>query len=172
MSLKNDINSNELVVKILEEKDELTAFDCSVDDKLDLNSFIHSDAIRYQREKLGMTYLFLYNNVIVGFVTLAMSKIEAKWMPSVFRVKTEIKDYPALLIGQLATHNDYRTRKIGKNMCLWCLENAKRLSQQLGCRLVIVFTKGKLNEFYEKCGFQIIPKYQKREKKWMFIQVP
>ncbi|MGD0160685.1 MAG: GNAT family N-acetyltransferase [Candidatus Bathyarchaeia archaeon] len=160
------------MVKILEETDDLTSFDCSTNDTMELNLFIHSEAIPYQKEKLGITYLFLYNDLIVGFVTLAMSKIEAKWMPSVFRAKTEIKDYPALLVGQLATRNDYRKRKIGKTMCLWCLENAKQLSEKIGCRLVIVFTKGKLNEFYEKCGFQIIPKYQTKEKKWMFIQVP
>ena len=165
MSPENSIRSNELAVKILEETDNLTVFDCSKDDTLGLNEFIHSEAIQYQKEKLGITYLFSYNNLIVGFVTLAMSKIEAKWMPSVFRGKTEIKDYPALLIGQLATHNDYRSRKIGGIMCLWCLDNAKKLSEKLGCRLVIVFTKGTLNKFYEQCGLQVIPKYQNKEMK-------
>jgi N-acetylglutamate synthase-like GNAT family acetyltransferase len=56
-------------------------------------------------------------------------------------------------------------------MCLWCLENAKRFSKELGCRLVIVFTRGKLSDFYAKCGFQVIPKYEKKDKKWLFIQV-
>jgi len=127
---------------------------------------------QFQKENLGVTHLFLYNNQIVGFATLVMSQIEAKLAPYLFPVKIEIKYYPALLIGRLATHNDYRGRNVGKNICLWCVETAKQLSKTIGCRLVIVLTGGKPVLFYKKVGFEIFPKCEKKLRKWMYLQVP
>jgi len=172
MSPENSIASNELSVKILEESDDLTVFDCSQDDALEVNEFIHSEAIQYQKEKLGVTHLFLYENRVIGFATLAMSEIEIKEAPSLLSFKTEIRNYPALLIGQLAVHNNYRGRHVGRSICLFCLETAKRLSKEIGCKLVVVFTEEGHDGFYEKCGFQVISKYQNKKKKWMYIQVP
>jgi N-acetylglutamate synthase-like GNAT family acetyltransferase len=172
MLTENDIAPEELTEKILEEFDDLTAFDCSTDDPMKLDEFIHSEAIQFQKEKLGVTHLFLHNGQVVGFATLAMSEIEIKEAPHLLSFKTKIKDYPALQIGRLAVRNDYRDRHIGRIICLRCLEIAKGFSKELGCKLVLVFTEGKPVEFYRKCGFSVIPKYEGKEKKWMYIQVP
>ena len=172
MLTENDIAPDELAEKILEESDDLTAFDCSKDDSMKLGEFIHSEAIQFQKEKLGVTHLFLYKSQVVGFATLAMSELEIKEARYLLPIKITIKDYPALLIGRLAVHNDYRDRHVGRIICLRCLEIAKKLSSELGCKLVLVFTEGKPVEFYRRCGFSIIPKYEKKEKKWMYIQVP
>jgi predicted GNAT family N-acyltransferase len=172
MSTESDIAPDELAEKILEESDDLTAFDCSKDDSMKLGEFIHSEAIQFQKEKLGVTHLFLYKGQVVGFATLAMSELEIKEAPYRLPIKITIKDYPALLIGRLAVHNDYRDRHVGRIICLRCFEIAKKLSSELGCKLVLVFTEGKPVEFYRRCGFSIIPKYEKKEKKWMCIQVP
>lgn len=172
MSTENDIAPDELTEKILEESDDLTVFDCSRDDPMKLDEFIHSEALQYQKERLGVTHLFLHDGQVVGFATLAMSEIEIKEAPHLLPFRTKIKDYPALQIGRLAVSNDYRDRHIGRIICLRCLEIAKRFSKELGCKLVLVFTEGKPVEFYRKCGFTVISKYEKKEKKWMYIQVP
>ena len=168
---ENDITSTELAVKILEESDNLTAFNCDRNDTMELNVFIHSEAIQYQKEKLGITHLFLYDNHIIGFATLAMSDVEIKEAPSLLSFKPNIRDYPVLLIGRLAVHNDYRGRNVGKIICLFCLDTAKRISKEIGCKLVVVQTEENLVGFYEKCGFQLFPKH-KSKKKWMYVQVP
>jgi predicted GNAT family N-acyltransferase len=137
-----------------------------------LDEFIHSEAIQYQKEQLGVTHLFLFNGQVVGFATLAMSELEIKEAPYLIPFKVKIKDYPALLIGRLAVDNNFRDRHVGRIICLRCLEIAKELSIELGCKLVLVYTEGKPVEFYRKCGFGVIPKYEKKDKKWMFIKVP
>lgn len=172
MSGENDIRPEELKEKILEESDDLTAFDCSRDDTMKLGEFIHSEAIQYQKEQLGVTHLFLYNGQVVGFATLAMSELEIKEAPYLIPFMVKIRDYPAVLIGRLTVHNDFRDRHVGRLICLRCLKIAKKLSKQLGCKLVLVYTEGKPVEFYKKCGFAVISKYEKKDKKWMFIQVP
>jgi len=172
MLTENDIAPEELTEKILEESDDLTTFDCSTDDPMKLDEFIHLEANQFQKEKLGVTHLFSYDDQLVGFATLAMSEIEIKEAPHLLSLKTTIKHYPALQIGRLAVRNDYRDRHVGRIICLRCLEIAKRFSKEAGCKLVLVFTEGKPVEFYKKCGFSVISKYEKKEKKWMYIQVP
>jgi len=53
-------------------------FDCSLGDELGLNEFIHKEALQFQNENMGITYLFFFYDVIVGFATLSMSQIEIK----------------------------------------------------------------------------------------------
>ena len=172
MSTENEIAPREIATKVLEETDDLSTFACDKDDPMGLDEFIHKEAIQFQKEKLGVTHLFLYKGQVVGFATLAMSEIEVKEAQSLSSAGIEIKNFPALLIGRLAVHNNYRDRHVGRIICLWCLDIARELSREVGCRLVVVLTEGKPVEFYKKSGFAIIPKYKKKEKKWMYIQVP
>lgn len=171
MSSQTDIDFNELETKVLERSDDLSTFDSRADDVMGLNEFIHNEAMQYQEENLGVTHLFLYNEQIVGFATLAMSQIEVKLKPSILSFSATIKYYPVLLIGRLAVDNNFRGRNVGTNICLWCLGLAKELSKKVGCRFVVVLTEGKAVEFYKKCNFRIIPKHEKKERKLMYLQV-
>lgn len=173
MPISQKISPDELSYKRLEQTDNLSTFDCSKDDAMGLNEFIHEEAKQYQKERLGVTYLFHYKKQIVGFATLAMSQIEIKYAKRILPFPTTIKHYPALLIGRLATHNEFRRKEVGKNICLWVISLARKLSKMVGCRLVIVLTQGKPVEFYKKkCNFKVFPRFEKKTRKWMFIQVP
>lgn len=169
---KADIKAEELRFEVLNERHNLDSFDCSFEDEMGLNEFIHNEALQFQKENLGVTYLFFYKDAIVGFATIVMSQLEIKLTKISLPFKTSIRDYPALMIGRLASSNDYRHRHVGENMCLWCLSKAKQLSKELGCRLIIVMTRDKKTTFYTNCGFDMIPKCEKREKKWMYLPVP
>jgi hypothetical protein len=35
-----------------------------------------------------------------------------------------------------------------------------------------VLTEGKPVDFYRKVGFEVFPKYEKKTKKWMYLQIP
>lgn len=172
MSPENVIHFSDLETKILERSDDLSTFDCSANDVMGLDEFIHSEALKYQEENLGVTHLFLYNEQIVGFATLVMGQIEVKLTRSILPFPVTIKYFPALLIGRLAVDNNYRGRNVGKNICLWCLGLAKELSKKVGCRFVVVLTRDKAVEFYKKCSFKIVAKHEKKERKLMYLQVP
>ena len=172
MSQKRYIASNELTYEILTDQHDLSTFDCSEQDDMGLNEFIHQEAIGFQREKMGITYLFYYHQTIVGFATLAMAQIEIKLTKITLPFKTTVKDYPALMVGRLATDNRYRGMHVGKNICLWCMSKGRQLSQEIGCKLIIILTKEGKQNFYGSCNFEMVPKFENKEKKWMYLRVP
>jgi predicted N-acetyltransferase YhbS len=132
------LDLQEIIVKILSEQTEVSHFDCSKDDVLGINEFIHKEAVQYQRDSMGITYVFYYQNAIVGYVTVAMYTIEVK--ETKLRIVTSEKRYPALLLGRLGVHNEYRGRNIGHSICLWTIGLAKELSKKVGCRFVVLLT--------------------------------
>lgn len=106
----------QLNIKQLEEQTDISSFDCSKEDTLGSHEFIHKEAKQYQKECMGSTYLFHLEDVFVGYVTVAMHAIEVK--ETRLRIVTNMKSYPALLLGRLGVHNDYRMRNIGRSICL------------------------------------------------------
>jgi len=167
-----DVKAEDLRYEILNEKHDLSSFDCSVEDEMGLNEFIHKEALQFQKENLGVTYLFYYSNIIVGFATIAMSQLEIKETKNLLSLKTNIKFFPALMIGRLGISKDYRHRNLGENICYWCVSQAKQLSEKIGCKLIIVMTNDEKSDFYKNCRFDLLPKCEKKEKKWMYLQVP
>jgi len=159
----------QLNVRQLEEQTDISGFDCSKEDVLGLNEFIHKEAKQYQKNCMGSTYLFHFQSVFVGYVTVAMYAIEVK--ETRLRIVTNEKRYPALLLGRLGVHNDYRKRNIGRSICLWTIGLATEFSKKVGCRFVIVLTSPEIISFYEKCGFVICPKYEKKKKVLMYFQI-
>lgn len=75
---KNNIHN--LTLKKLKLTDDLSNFKCDQEDDLGCSDFIHkeNEAKLFQKERHGVTYLFLDNGKVVAYVTLAMSSIEAK----------------------------------------------------------------------------------------------
>lgn len=165
----NDIDLQQLTVKTLDNDTNLLCFDCSLDDTLGLNEFIHKEAVQYQKESRGITYLFYINDVAIGYVTVAMHAIEVK--ETRLGIVTREKHYPALLLGRLGVHNDYRGRNVGYAICLWTIGLAKELSKKIGCRFVVLLTEQSKIGFYKKCGFEMCPKYEKKTKVLMYIQI-
>ena len=142
-------------VKKLNSRTDLSEFDCSLDYELDLNGFIHNEALGYQRNKTGVTHLFYRNNKIVGFVTLAMGSIRKN------SINVKFADYekvniPALFLGRLAVDNSERGKDIGVYLLEYCFGYATRLAKnELGCRFITLVTKkGKRTAFYSKHGFK------------------
>jgi len=61
---------------------------------------------------------------------------------------------PALFIGQMATHNDYRNQGVSRNMLIYAYGLAAEISRRIGVRYIWLETDGSLVKFYEKCGFR------------------
>jgi len=170
MQSQDQIDFRKLRIKILDEVDDLSSFSCTENDIMGLDEFIHKEALQYQKEKLGVTYLFLLGKEIVGFVTLAMGEIEIDKSRILLPFSVPFRDFPSLLIGRLGVHNNYRKREIGKNICLWVLGFAKETSNEIGCRFIHVLTQGDIIDFYEKSGFEAVNK--KKKKVMMYKQIP
>ena len=156
MPTSNEIDFEQIKHSKLSENDDLSSFDCSLDDEMGINEFIHKEALAYQSERLGTTYLFRYHDDIVGFVTISMGDIRAKEVEDEDQMKQSIRTYPALYIGRLGVDNEYRGRDIGKHICRWCVGFAVDISERIGCRYVTLHTTKKLFSFYKRCNFKVI----------------
>ncbi len=151
---------NELRVRLLLSDDDLSDFRCAEED---LNDFIRNDAKSYQDQMLGMTYLCIYKDKIVGFMTLSIDTIRAEIMQEEDRIKNiKIKSYPALKIARLATNMNYERKGIGKFLVLLAIGKALELSRTVGCRLVIVDSKPDAISFYKKLEFKLMKAHQER----------
>lgn len=159
----------------LQDSDDLTSFNCDYEDELGCHDFIHKkeEAKLYQKERQGITYLFFHNDLIVGYVTLAMSSIQAKRIDKRYTKPIRLKSYPSLLIGRLASENELRKKGIGKYLCEWCTGYAIKLSEKIGCRYVILETNEQKLDFYQKCRFEqgIEQDSDTGKKIWMYQRI-
>jgi predicted GNAT family N-acyltransferase len=142
-------------VKKLNRRTDLSKFNCGKDDELDLNGFIHKEALAYQQNGEGVTHLFYRNNKIVGFVTLAMGSIR-KDKVNVGLVDYDKVNVPALFLGRLAVDNSERNKGVGTYLLKYCFGFAGELSKnKVGCRFITLVTKkGYRSSFYTKRGFK------------------
>lgn len=155
MSSKNKFCQTDLPVKKLDAITDLSVFDCSDNDDLGLDEFIHKEALEYQQEGMGVTYLFFNEDKIAGYVTVAMGGIGVK-MTDVRVDVYDKKRYPALWLGRLAVANEFRKRDVGKCMIRWVVGLAQKTAEDMGCRFIVLVTKGAPRvEFYVKCGFKL-----------------
>ena len=151
----NSVDFCKVWFRKLQLSDDLHFFKCDKEDDNGCNDFIHKDneAKQYQKERHGITYLFFYEETMIGYVTLAMSSISEKRLgkgaESVY-----LKFYPCLLIGRLAVDNNWRGLDIGTYLADWSTGLALEMSEEIGCRYVILETKENKVNFYNKCGFQ------------------
>jgi hypothetical protein len=148
-----------------------------VDDDLGCDDFIHKpeEALLYQKERHGITYLFRVNDEVIGFVTIAMGSLPAKKIGGKDKELFRHKEFPCLLIGRLAVSNANRRSHVGSYLCDWSIGVALKYSRDIGCRYVILqTTKEKYESFYKKCEFQCVDEMSVKSNKsivWLFQRI-
>ena len=152
-------------IQILSRDHDLSDFCCDFEDELGVNEFIHVEAFNYQNMNLGITYLFFHREKCLGFITLSMGSINLEELTEEEARKMGAKPFnhfPALLIGQIGTHNDFRERHIGTIMVNYALGMADRMCEEIGCRyLSLVTTQSKIT-IYTRMGFEVKNSGKKR----------
>ena len=166
------IDFTKVKAKILSKDDNLTSFICG---KKPIDEFIQNEALEFQNERLGVSYVFRYNDEVIGFLTLSMADLKKKKLLTIDRIKAgkEIgkENYPALQISQLAVRQDLIEKGIGTFLCDFSLAMAYKLSEQVGCRFLVLNAKADAVGFYEKYGFTLLPNQKRREEPVMFLNI-
>lgn len=150
------------------EDDKINDFCCGIKE---IDEFINEQALIFQKEHLGVTYLFSYKGRLVGFVTLSMADLKREKMEFEDRLIIGVENYPALLIGQLATQQEFQESGIGTYLCDFCLDIAQKISKRIGCRFLVVNAIKNAVAFYEKYGFKMLKEQKKRTQKIMFFNI-
>jgi len=149
----------DFAIKKLDGSTDLSEFDCSENDDLGLHEFLRKEALGYQNEGMGVTYLFYTDGKIAGYSTVAMGSVSvnsAKSAKATVNVRNYDKvRYPAVLLGRVAVDNKFRRKAVGSFICDWCVGLAQQLAMEIGCRFIVLVTKGESRvRFYQSCGFQ------------------
>jgi GNAT superfamily N-acetyltransferase len=136
-------------IRELERGDNRSDFDCG---NGALNLFFHRYAGQNQfRHHIGVTYIALIDEQIVGYATVSPASLDADKLPS--RRKLPFFPVPVLRIARLAVAAARQGLGIGKALLRFCFELAEKLRDEYGCVGVVVDAKKEAKTFYEQFGF-------------------
>jgi hypothetical protein len=156
-------------------------FDC---DNIDLNDFFAKDVLNYNSELLGKSYCFTLDEnpkQIVAAFTISNDSIKTHTLPNARKKKInkeiprekQMRSYPAVLIGRLGVHKNYRQiegeeKTVGDQLMdfikSWFIDK----SNKTGCRFIIVdaYNDFKPLRFYKRNGFEELFSSENQEKEY------
>jgi len=139
-------------IRALRREDDRSGFR-SGDEALDL--FFHRYAGQNQfRHHIGVTYVAVDEDRMLGFVTVSPVSLDAQVLPTGRRMPPY--PLPVLRVARLAVDERARGLGIGKALLRFALELAERMRDDFGCVGVQVDAKGTAVSFYERYGFETI----------------
>jgi predicted N-acetyltransferase YhbS len=139
-------------IRPLRREDERSSF-CSGDEALDL--FFHRYAGQNQfRHHVGVTYVAVEGERIIGFVTVSAASLDAGDLPSGRRRPPY--PMPVLRIARLAVDHRAQGLGVGRSLLRAGVELAERMRDEVGCVGVLVDAKQQAVTFYRQLGFQEI----------------
>ena len=83
------------------------------------------------KKRQTFVYEYWFDNVVVGIVTVTMDKMR------IDLDGVEIS-YPALLLGRIAVNQEYTGISTGSEMIDFIIALADKLSNEVGCRLIML----------------------------------
>ncbi len=139
-------------------------FDCG---STPLNEFLSTIEVeKYERLKLGRTYVVLYEGELVGFFTISSGEIRSSYVRGSARTndrKFIVEKIPGLKIGRLAVDKRFQNKGVGRALVAIIAGIARRMGEHVGMRLLIVQSKPESVSFYQRMGFvQVTSAKEKR----------
>jgi len=165
--------------------DSCNPFDC---DHQDLNDFFTNDVVNYSSELLGKTYCFTLDEdptIIVCAFTISNDSIKTTHLPNSRKKKVikeiprpkHMRSYPAVLIGRLGVHKDYRNiegeeERTGKQLMdfikSWFIDGANKT----GCRFIVVDSYNEVGPLKYYTRNEFIPLFSTEEQEKEFTGLP
>nr|ABZ09109.1 putative acetyltransferase (GNAT) family protein [uncultured marine crenarchaeote HF4000_APKG6D9] len=148
--------------------------DCTNDkgeDSQFLQNFIDKRALKNQKAHLGTTYCINYKNKTIGYVTLASANIHKDEIISKKRAATRDGPlFPSMIILDFCIDKKLRGKGFGKYVLMWCNGLARIVSEKIGCRYIVLFTKDAIN-FYKKYNYRVAETPKKGDFTLMYVDV-
>jgi len=122
----------------------------SGDEALDV--YFHRYAGQNQfRHHLGVTYVAVEDDRILGFVTVSAGSLDAEELPSGRRPPPY--PVPILRVARLAVDESARGKGLGRALLRFSIELGEQMMAELGCVGLLVDAKSGAVAFYERYGF-------------------
>ena len=142
------------VIRHLEEVDSVEAFDCGDEP---LNNYLKKHAWNnQQKSSIGVTYVAVDEaapRTVIGYFTLASSSVPREALPKKSVRGLPPYDVPMILLARLAVDHRFRNRGLGQAMLAEALKIALSVSEQVGCRCIVVDAYPSAIEWYKRYGF-------------------
>jgi GNAT superfamily N-acetyltransferase len=120
----------------------------------DIDRFFHQFAGQNQfRHHIGVTYVAVEEQVVLGFVTVAAAHIEIENLPVVTRRKLPNYPLPVLRLARLGVDQSAQGQGLGQHLLRFVLQLALQMAEAYGCVGVVVDAKPRAEAFYRKFGF-------------------
>lgn len=161
------IPDSELHTIPLNKNHNLSSFSCL---NQELNDFLKNDALNDQKNMISRTSLCFWNDELVGFFTLVADTIEAKAVMDGLE-HYEYRKYPGVKIARLAVDSRFERRGVGTYLLLVAIGKTLSISENIGCRYILVDSKRNSIGFYQKNEFKLVEKYKNREFVPMYLNM-
>jgi GNAT superfamily N-acetyltransferase len=141
-------------VRKLRETDDRSTFRSS---NIELDRFLHRFAGQNQfRHHLGVTYVVVDGDHILGYATVAAAHVEIDGLPASAQKKLPAYPLPVLRLARLGVDSAAQGRGLGLELLRVVLKLAVTMADDYGCVGVVVDAKPDAVRFYAKHGFQAI----------------
>ncbi len=123
----------------------------------DLDRFFHGFAGQNQfRHHVGVTYVAVEDEDVLGYATVAPAGIEIDLLPAALRKGLPRYPLPVLRLARLAVDSRVRGRGLGEELLRFVFGLALKLTSEYGCVGVVVDAKPDAVSFYARFGFGAI----------------
>jgi len=147
-------SKQEIRIRRLQSQDDRSGFHSG---NIDLDRFFQRYAGQNQfRHHIGITYVAIQANRIVGFVTVSSGEIVAEHLSKALHKRLPAYPLPVLRIARLAVDENFQGHGIGRLLLRTMLEIAIEMRDQVGCTGVVIDAKPGALSFYTALGFQTI----------------
>lgn len=139
----------------------LSSFDCG---DPDLNQFLRDDALLFESQQIGKTFLLVDDMTVVAYFCLFNDKISRLETQSNYWRKIKKKfphakhfnSYPAVKIGRFAVSSSYHNAGIGSEL-MWSIKHLLNTGDSYSAfRFLTVDAYLSATAFYEKNGFRMM----------------
>lgn len=158
-------------IRRLQENDFLDNFDCGDES---LNNYLKKHAwSNQQKSSIGVTYVAVEQAAptsVIGYFTLAMASAPRDSLPGRHVRGLPPYDVPMILLARLAVDRRFGSRGLGKALLREALKISVTLSDQVGCRYVIVDAYERAVPWYQHFGFSPIEE-PKRASTRMYLDI-
>jgi predicted N-acetyltransferase YhbS len=123
----------------------------------DLDRFFQQFAGQNQfRHHLGVTYVAVDGQNILGFATVAAAHVEIDDLPLTARRTLPRYPLPVLRLARLAIAQSGQGQGLGLSLLRFVLRLAVQMAEEFGCVGVVVDAKPNAQAFYAKYGFVVL----------------
>jgi len=147
----------------LSSKIKLKDFNCG---NADLDEFLKNDALPFQKQLLGVTYVFTddkSNNQVVCFFTISNDGLRVDTLYNSAKKKVNksiphpkhMRVYPAVKIGRLGVDEKYHSKGIGTDLMDFIKKWFTDGGNKTGCKFLLVdaYNDENVLKYYERNGF-------------------